>query len=528
MKNNIEICNEETCSKQVISFSSYCGEHSNYEMVHKELMKLTGEVGGLFLSELNLIDIVFKDLKFDNLTISSCSFEDVQFINCEFLYGVFTTSKMVNMKFANCSFVDLEWKNMNFGSEAILDNCLFERCSFMTCHFNENPILINTSFKFSEFISCTFFEIEDFKEILFENCEILSSSFSEISGKEVSFISCNMEETNLENSSFFKSKFENVENDFGGLDVPKLCDFSNTSFHNTELPDEFYIWNNTKEEKLPFYTRLINEVKFETHAENLWVLNASVDRLNELGVENDIGFIETIMSVYKEKWESYVSNQDYGVLANIIESYDDLPVEFKNIKPLLPSPKAVSSDDSWQISITADCENWSLQNIQEFQVMLYELELLIPSSQPLEVVSIQKGSIIQLLLGEADKILTLATAFASVTSFLMVTAKGYQHLRKERLQIQKQEKELKFIDQNQELDIEKKKTEIAKDKLELLNQSMKLLNSICEEQNLDLQTYLNTDAGKTLLQKVSLINDQYPIKLIELIAGNDKSNKKAV
>ncbi len=520
MNPDIKICAEITCKKQALSFSQFCGEHCENQKVLERLKSIVKEFSGLYISDIDINDLIIEDIHFDSATITGCDMDNVVFSKCKFDFIDFSNSHFKEVKFINCQFNDSVWKYIRFENGSTLDNTKFSRCEFISCHFNDMPILKNSKFEFVEFTSSTFFGIDDIEKLQFENCDFLSTSISEIKSNSLTVNNCSFENTHLENSSFINSNFSFLENDFGEGELPKLCDFSGSKISNTELPAHFHKWNNCEEELSNFYFRIVSEISTENHANHLWVLNACVFRLNELGIKNDRNFVDEIVSIYKNIWSLFIEEQEYGVLGNIIEQFNDLPQDFKQLAPLLPSANQKRIINQSSITIKVKCNEASISNMALFQTLLLEIEQSLENEKPLLIKSIKQGSIIQTLIGEVDTIVKLAGGFASCISFILITAKGVQHLIKEQMDIQMKKIDLENYRQLKETEFHQKKLEIQKTELELLSKSLEILEKIAKNENVDLEKFLQGDQGKQLKEKVQKLNEHFEIESIEVKIEN--------
>lgn len=569
-KHQLKQCQHKSCRQNTISFSDFCAKHSDTKHVLKKLSLVTKKAKDLFFSDLDITDMKLCDIKFNSLTLYDCELNNMIFKNCTFIVSDFTNINFENVEFQNCAFQEVDWKNCNLSNETIINKCNFNSNTFVSSHFNEVSSFTNSNFISTEFITISFYYIDIFKSIYFKGCKFIKSSWSQINGFEISFIDSVFDDNNIEDSFFINSIFENVENDFNDNNIedssylsmvtehiindycagssPKLCDFTNTIFKETALPEYFYIWNNTGEDKIDFYYRIISMIGQEEHANNLWALNACIDRLSEIGVENDEKLISNVISIFKLKLIKYSNLKEYGILGSIIEQYDELPSEYKEHQQLLidSSNTEVIDHQHSKLLLKVKCDDWTISNIASFQSNLKEVEKLLPNKIPLEISYTKKGSIVQMLLGEADKLIIFATGLSGIALTLSIIAKNIATTKKDLLLKKKLENEIKHQQEICDLDILSKKVDLKNkllttdiNRLEILEKKKRLkimkqelfsknienLTKLGLECGIDVQEFISNKNGVALLTRISELHQNFPIQEAELTIEPNRKQK---
>ena len=167
MYKQIKICSKDECEKQALSYSTFCGEHSDVNLIKQELSKITDKAEHIYFSGIHLESLSLKDIDFIQLNIVGSELENITFENCLFDNLIISSSTLREVKFINCTIKDTEWNDVRIENDSMFYKSSITYSNFNTCHFNDQPILDQCKFEFNGFLSCTFFDIEKFEEISF-------------------------------------------------------------------------------------------------------------------------------------------------------------------------------------------------------------------------------------------------------------------------------------------------------------------------------------------------------------------------
>ncbi len=533
MYKQIRICSKDGCGKQTLSFSMFCGEHSDINLIKQKLSKITDRAENLYFSGIHLESLSLKGIDFIQLIIIDSGLENLIFENCLFDNLIISSSTLREVKFINCIIKDTEWNDVRIENDSMFYKSSITYSNFNTCHFNDQPIIDQCKFEFNGFLSCTFFDIDKFRKVNFSNCDFLNSSFSEVYGKLLFFDKCTFERTNIEDTCLISSTFQNIDNDFDQGEYPKLCDFTDSNFSDTNLPPEFYIWNHIQGDKIQFYLRIISRISSENHANNLWVISICIGWLIKLDYQYGRSFIDSIISIFREKLNLFIDSRDYGVLGNIMEEMGNLPPDFKNAPSLLPASidKSIENDANCQITITVECKNWTITKISSFYNKLLSIQNTLHTANELEVSPIRRGSIIQTIIGECIPLVKIAGILAGFISFTIATSKGILLLREKYLTIKQCEINLKYQNElNQEqlngikLDNEIKEIDIKKLKKQYQDEIRQELYSYALDNGVNLENFIESEEGLELQEIIMKFHKEFPIKEFKIIIGEDKNN----
>jgi uncharacterized protein YjbI with pentapeptide repeats len=533
MYKQVEICGKEGCEKQALSFSSFCGEHSDTNEIKQSLSKIKNQSENIYLSGIQLDSLSFKGVDFIQLNITGSELENIIFENCTFENLIISSTSIIDVQFINCIFKDSEWNDVSIEAQSKFYKTSFIYSNFNTCHFNDQPIIDQCKFEFVGFLSCTFFDLTDFNKTSFSNCDFLSISISEVNSNYLIFDRCTFEKTSIEDAYFINSTFQSVDNDFDKGEYPKLCDFTNSKFIETDLPTEFYLWNHIKGDKVQFYLQTISRIASENHANNLWVISTCIEGLIKLNYRYEVSFIDHIISIFREKLNLYVESRNYGVLGSIMEEIGNLPPDFKNSQLMLPASIDNSSGEvnNCQITIIAECDKWTITKISSFYNKLLSIQDKLKVTNELELMPVRKGSIIQTIIGECVPIMKIGGVLATFISFIIATKKGILSNQEKYLTIKQLEINLKYQEElNKEqlksikLDNEKKEIDLNKLKKEYQDEIREELYSYALKNGIDLKEYANSAEGIELSNIIMEFHKEFPIKEFKIVLDEEKNN----
>lgn len=518
MENQESICSQVDCEFQSILNSDNCWIHSESQKIQEAIQFLKGNENDVYISNIELNNHIFNDINFDKLVISDTHIRDVEFNNCFFRHSGFLYSTLDNVIFRNCEFEDIEWTSSYIQINSEFENCSFIDNRFSSCKFQDNPRFVDLTFEESNFVSCYFYKIDIIKNLKFHRCMLSETTLTEVNSISLQFEDCDFIQAIFYNSNFINSNFNNVAHNFDRGDYPRLCDFTDFKFVNMTLPDEFYIWNNVDENKIEFYTRIISIIKKEDHPNHLQELNDCIDKLYGLGLDSDLILINTIKSIYDEKIKLF--GRDFSTLGSIFKHIHQLP---NNIKPQgkLSLPMNNEKLEDSKIRIKIKCDDWSVNNIAEFQNELVKINQAF--NRPLVVESIEKGSLIQTLSGNLEMIVTIAKLLGKLATAVFLILKGKLYLEKSILS----NKKLRFEAEHQQEEYDRNalKTDLENKSIELIllskekevkQKTLERINEIGVKHIPNFNQIIEGEIGTAVKKRLPVINKKFPLEEVEV------------
>lgn len=261
-----EKCKKEHCEKDAISFSDFCGEHSDAEAIVEALNSLEGKIilwefyiSDIELSQLELKNFTFKNAIFINVTIKESSFEDCNFESTTFDYDAFE-----GCKFTNCSFE----KETNFNQCHFIGNN-FRDVRVANSQINRLSIHFGT-IEESHFMECTltdvlfeYIKINGFYLGLgklvnskFEDCHLENTIIEEEYFKDSFFLDCKISKTYVE----INSELTNLHTFFSLCLVSESFILDNDNLIKPLSLKDLSKWNGVDERPIDFYLRIINHI----------------------------------------------------------------------------------------------------------------------------------------------------------------------------------------------------------------------------------------------------------------------------
>lgn len=204
----------------------------------------------------------FSDSKFDEVNFEECTLNGDEYTGCVFTSCKFTANHMIAVKFTDCEFTECTFENF------VAENNEISNASFMNCIFRQatcrSPKLNN---------------------ITLSVCRIESSCFndgvlSDISGDFVDCRNAEFKKTNITNSFFADSNFENC--DLSGSFGERFI-FDNSSLHGIKMDQTTY-------RRIEFYKSTIEDCSFREVHFNAFTMDESQCSKNnfDLSVLDDV------------------------------------------------------------------------------------------------------------------------------------------------------------------------------------------------------------------------------------------------
>lgn len=148
-----------------------------------------------------IFNMLIEDQSFKKINkIEQGTYENCQFISCDFEGADFSSYKFIDCSFDNCNLSLIKTENISF------QDCLFKQCKMLGLQF-ALANTFNLSFKF-EYCTLDHSSFQGLKimKTVFANCSLKEVDFENTDCKQVVFENCN-----LERSIFFNSNLEQVD-----------------------------------------------------------------------------------------------------------------------------------------------------------------------------------------------------------------------------------------------------------------------------------------------------------------------------
>jgi len=462
-------CQKENCEKRAISFSDFCGEHSNSEEIVKALNELNGQTyDHLFLKDINLEGINLRDVEFNYPNLMEVEIESSEFHHCQFNVAGFIN-------------VHIE--------ESTFDECLFEEAvEILSSHFS-NCQIIHTLFKEANISQSAFQENTKIEECLFENCNLVGtildssmmlnsvinlSQLNQSSINQSVFDGVKIQNSDIYKTTFWDCKLSNcdfikIQNDFDELeDSIELSLLNNTTFEDTFIPDRLARWNGINETNYEFYSRVIKQV-WETSAnqdleyiDNLSALVTAVTNLDQ-DTEPDLRVKGHITNIFSKFFNLAKEKQDLGSFSKIAQYLSKIPKNWiTDLNNFLPSPDYLIEES--RLKLVFNTNDLSFEKASKIFTKLHQLESSFPNHSKSVIKELNVGSIVIEISNSIEIIVLFIYALNNGANLYLDFQKKIRENEKLRLEIE--EKQNKEPSELESLEIEKMKEEIKLLKLQ--------------------------------------------------------------
>lgn len=136
----------------------------------------------------------FRGARFENIKFHKNNFDRADFISCSFINTTFFDVNIAACEMKNCYYENVKFCKNHYNNTSI------QECVFNNCIFEDEKILVNM--KNCQFIDCIFknltFERSTTESIIFKTCEIFNTDFANMHAERFKFISCILEEVQID------------------------------------------------------------------------------------------------------------------------------------------------------------------------------------------------------------------------------------------------------------------------------------------------------------------------------------------
>ena len=468
-------CKKKDCSNDAISFSQYCGEHSEADEIVVKLNQLkAGVYGDIYLADVVLEGVNLKDIHFELVEWVDVEFNDSEFTKCHFFDCQLINTDFVGTQFLNCLFtVDTELQSSTL-SDCYLEKVIFQDSSINQSSFQEGTRLVNCGFFDTGLIGA-----------MFSDMEITSTCFKNAQFNQTSFNDCIIQTSKIEDSTVYKTTFwsntfdevlfKDVENDFDQLeDSIELCILTNTRFEDTFTPERLPRWNGINETPLDFYTRVITQVwntpenQHLDYIGNLSAIEVAVEKLSKVSEPNEL-LKQRITNIFTAFFNQAKKHKDLKAFSKIAGYLSSIPKEWlTNVNQFLPSPVALPEES--RLKLVFHLEALSLQKVKEIFEGLSELEKVCSDNdtRQLHIRDIRIGSVVIEIGSNIELIVLLVWALYKGANLVLDFQNKKLGVDKLRLEIEEKKKALN--PSPEDLELKQLQKEKLKEEIKLLKQ----------------------------------------------------------
>ncbi len=486
MNEELKKCKIEDCPRMAISFSEYCGEHSDSEEITEALEKSSGkELESIYLCATTIEGIELKDIVFKSFEFLEIAFFEVKFINCKFLFSL----NFESISFEACEFYDCYFE------ENTIVNGEFRYCTFTNTEFNDGTI------QSTRFLGNNIEEIKDFDNLIFNKIGFQEFYFEEILGVNLSIIDSTITRSNFQYSSlkdslikdstsndttyldcsFKGSTFDNFISDFYPNN-PMLCDFYQVKFIDSEFEHLSPEWNNfDSDDRIEFYYKCLNKIldTFDILKVNELssIIKKLLDQKQYQGIEKQkiFQFYKNLFVQCQDKKQYAQLGEVFLTLMQISQSYTDNDLNFVPFDLLENKSKKESHQENKVIvKITFDTDDLSFSELSKLVLAQEKFFNL------LEQVTGNKIVIKELGVGSYIFELVMDFVQAFLAGDFLGLQKTFIEIENQKLTKEILEQELGHLDEVHRLDILEKFEQIKNMQLQNLESSKRM--EILEEQ----------------------------------------------
>lgn len=507
-------CSKKGCNKEAISFSKYCGKHtSNRELIQKLKNTRLKNLRSIYLDEVELKKITFRQKHFISATIQDTEFTATTFTGCFFKACIFSNTVFTGCKFINCSFQQWDCTDITF-HETVFENCVFEDWQLNQCFIGDDTAIVNSTVDGCNITGGFFSETGLISNVKFLSVNFVQASFAEAKFAACQFLDVSFSKTSLYNSDFINCYFDTVSHDFSITGVPMLCDFRESRFVNMTMTTLFKSWNNFKKEPLQFYLEQAEKLTSLNHPNYLAELAVVLTQLNRLQYQPGAALIEKVRNLFRRLAEDAHFAADYRTLGTIMAEYGKIPEQFRrNTGFYLPPPSSGSSNNNHDFiskcTITAHLDEWKLGSVSHFLSLLSALELPQQGAKPLLIGNIRQGSIIVEIVGALKDFVGFIRSLVDLKHTRIEGKLKNIELQKKMQELQKEEIEISFLAKTKQLEYQKLQLELAEKKLLFIEQLEK-------KYGFKYADYLKNPASKQMKKASEIIRKEFPVLSIKI------------
>ena len=505
-------CGAPNCERESISYSPFCGQHTNNRTLRKKINQLDKEdLTDVYWDEIELKKIIFEnrhfaagifsnidlyEVKFINCGFSDCGFEQAIFTNCvfencELEKCTFTDVTFQESSFSGCRILDGEFNEINMADDSLFKNCDLDSCDFSGGIFSETGV--NTG---SRFYNTTFTQVS-ISRAAYENCQFIESRFSKSTLYDSSFIDCH---------------FNTISHDFKLTGPPILCDFNGSVFINMSIPRTFRVWNNIKQHPVDFYRKTVDRLLKVGHPNSLKELALALQHLEMFPEINaDLLGIE-IKELFRRLAADAGHTGNYEIIGEILSAYGHIPEKFRTQTGFfLPPANDAASLQLGQarLNIRFGLDRWTVKRVSALLSLMDEMEEALPEGSPQVIEVIEKGSFIIEILGGLKHLLAY---FQTIVDF----KKSTYELKLKDLEIESKQIDLESQRRLKQLEVRKAEQEVEKKDLEIYNQKLELIKKIKDHTGYDHLDFSKSKKGKKAEQIAETMKQEFPILHLRL------------
>lgn len=442
------ICRHDNCEKEAISFSDYCGEHSDAEAVAEAFNALeSGLHERLYLDNIELQGLHLEGLEFEYFSIIDTDIDDSTIRNCDFYASTFINVYLGNCVLEGVTFEEaIEIQSSHF-SDCTLRDTRFAVANINQTSFQEGTVLHNCRFEGGNLVGTLFSETE-IRQTKVLNSHLNQSSVQDVFFEEVMFEDSDIYKTTFWDCSFNACSFKDITNDFEELDDSiELCLLRDTTFSNTYLPNDIRRWNGIDERPEVFYERVVQQVwksvqtlKLES-LDNLSALEVALKRLRALGDPPE-AMRRQVTHIFTMLFNQAKATKDLSAFSKITAHISTIAQEWLvDVNQFLPNPAAQTQGSVLKLVFHTD--DLSLDKGAKIFQGLRELEKIAYGDQKrAQIRDLQIGSITIEIGSDVQLIIMIVYALYQSANLFLDLRKKVLNNQKLKLEIDEKQKAL--------------------------------------------------------------------------------------
>lgn len=505
-------CSASNCDRESISYSTFCGHHTNNGKLRKAILKeKSNSMTDVYWEEVELKKLVIENKHFAAGIFTNIDFLEVRFVNCGFSdcgfeLAVFTSCSFENCELEKCSFTDVTFQESGFLDCRIMeglfseinmaDESIFQGCDLDNCDFSGGIFSETGTISGNRFYNASFTQVS-INQAVFQGCQFIESKFSK---------------STLYDSAFLNCHFNTISHDFKLSGPPILCDFRGSDFVNTAIPKSFRSWNNFKQHPAQFYGKVVQRMLKDEHPNHLKELGLALSHLQKFPGIDELSIRLDVASLFKRLAAEAAHSGNYQIIGEILSAYGRIPENFRGPTGFFLPP--ASSDNGLEpgqarLIIRVELDRWTVARVSALLSMMAEMETLLPEGMPQEIDYMEKGSLIIEILGSLKPLLGYFQALLDFKkSSYELKLKGYE--------LESKQIDLEYHRDMRQNELQRAAQELEKNDIELAHRRLDLMERIKEKTGYDHLDISKTKKGKKAEQLASAIKKEFPVIHLKL------------
>lgn len=501
-------CAKQGCPKRAITASKYCGEHtdndkwlataSDCSWFKDDLA--TGALVSEIETELHAKSNSIRGAEVNDCKFQNSSFDGVRFEHCHFIDVEVTNTSFIGCVFDNCSFNQIYFLESKFYA------CHFEGNTFEHCQISDGCELDHSKFAMNNFSNTDFVDVASAVNAKFLDCIFTISSFNNSMLQGVKFDGVEFIKTALSFCDFRGSVFGIIHHDFQEVGLAPI----GCNFFGCEMQGDFdkvleSHFNNVNQEDPGEFIRVtIGTLVNLKHPNFLAELNQFIVEFEQYG--SVIEFKSMVNNHYRELFQIAKDIVNIHMIGGIINNYAHLPEEIRQSANQLIANAGYRPKSPDHATLEITFEPGGAMSLIALNSLNYLLEKVLKKISPdadLEVVSMRRGSLLQIFMGNLEVIASVGGAIALFTGATLKFIKDGVAIKKDRVTIKKSELEIKILEHElATLDDESRQSPLSKEQYIEYFESIETSETIVEEISTTLTVLENDPEVEELVKEL--------------------------